>query len=93
MALRRSTLVLLGLAAALLAILAVAPAGVSAASDVLDLKKADFQDTIKKEDLILVEVRIHGNRCAPPDALLPARCLAWGRVDSRPLRNRRSDVS
>jgi hypothetical protein len=59
------------LVAALLAVLAVAPWGASAASDVLDLKKADFQDTIKKEDIILVEVRLHRSHAVPPEALLP----------------------
>lgn len=51
---RRSFVI--GLVAALFAVLLVAPSLAAAASDVLDLKKADFDATVKKEDLILVEV-------------------------------------
>lgn len=60
MSTRRTALAFL--AAALFAVLALAPARALGASDVLDLKKADFADKVKKEDLILVEVRPAAHR-------------------------------
>ncbi|KAI9010677.1 hypothetical protein DFJ74DRAFT_685329 [Hyaloraphidium curvatum] len=44
-----------GAAAALLAIALLSVPSVAASSDVIELHKTDFADTIKKEDLILVE--------------------------------------